>query len=73
VPERPAFGQADLSNCEREPIHLAGSIQPNGALLVAREPDLVVVQASANAADFLGLPASPLGRSERTPRPASVG
>jgi chemotaxis family two-component system sensor kinase Cph1 len=37
VPERPAFGQADLSNCEREPIHLAGSIQPNGALLVARE------------------------------------
>ena len=29
---RPAFGQADLSNCEREQIHLAGSIQPHGAL-----------------------------------------
>ncbi len=63
MPENPAFGQADLTNCEREPIHLAGSIQPHGALLVAREPDLVVVQASANAAAFLGLPASPLGRS----------
>ena len=28
----PAFGEADLSNCEREQIHLAGSIQPHGAL-----------------------------------------
>jgi light-regulated signal transduction histidine kinase (bacteriophytochrome) len=63
VTERPAFGQADLTNCEREPIHLAGSIQPHGALLVAREPDLLIVQASANAADFLGLSASPVGRS----------
>lgn len=50
----PAFGQADLSNCEREQIHLAGSIQPHGALLVVSEPDLVVVQASANCAAFLG-------------------
>ncbi len=49
----PAFGKADLSNCEREQIHLAGSIQPFGALLVVREDDFVVVQASANAATFL--------------------
>jgi light-regulated signal transduction histidine kinase (bacteriophytochrome) len=59
----PAFGQADLSNCEREQIHLAGSIQPHGALLVVREPGLVVVQASANAAEFLGLSGGVLGRS----------
>ena len=52
----PAFGQADLSNCERELIHLAGSIQPHGALLVVRERDGLVVQASANCADLLGLP-----------------
>ena len=26
----PAFGEADLSNCERELIHLAGSVQPHG-------------------------------------------
>jgi light-regulated signal transduction histidine kinase (bacteriophytochrome) len=51
----PAFGQADLANCEREQIHLAGSIQPHGALLVVREPDQTVVQASANAGAVLGL------------------
>lgn len=50
----PAFGQADLTNCERELIHLAGSIQPHGLLLVLRERGLVVVQASANAARLLG-------------------
>ena len=52
----PAFGQADLSNCEREQIHLAASIQPHGALLVVRESDHIVLQASANAGAFLGLP-----------------
>jgi light-regulated signal transduction histidine kinase (bacteriophytochrome) len=56
----PAFGQADLSNCEREQIHLAGSIQPHGALLVVQEPGCVVVQASVNAAEFLGLSAAGL-------------
>ncbi len=58
----PAFGQADLSNCEREQIHLAGSIQPHGALLLVREPDLTVVQESANAAGFLNLPGALAGR-----------
>ncbi|RXH09327.1 GAF domain-containing protein [Bradyrhizobium guangzhouense] len=58
----PAFGQATLANCEREQIHLAGSIQPHGALLVVREPDNVVIQASANASDILKI--SPIvGRS----------
>ena len=52
----PAFGEADLSNCEREQIHLTGSIQPHGALLLLREPDTSVVQASANAAAFLNIP-----------------
>ena len=52
----PPFGQADLSNCERELIHLAGSIQPRGVLLVLREPALQVVQASANCEALLGVP-----------------
>ena len=52
--DSPAFGQADLSNCERELIHFAGSVQPHGALLVLREPDLVVVQASSNCANVFG-------------------
>lgn len=60
----PAFGEADLSNCEREQIHLAGSIQPYGALLVVREPDQTVVQASMNAPALLGFD-SVLGRKLR--------
>jgi light-regulated signal transduction histidine kinase (bacteriophytochrome) len=59
----PAFGQADLSNCEREQIQLAGSIQPHGALLLLREPDLVIVQTSANAGPFLSHPDGVIGAS----------
>ena len=58
----PRFGEADLSNCEREQIHLAGSIQPHGVLLVLRDPDFVVVQASENASAMLGV-GDVLGRS----------
>ncbi|RYI99076.1 MAG: histidine kinase, partial [Acetobacteraceae bacterium] len=61
----PAFGQADLSNCEREQIHLAASIQPHGALLLVREADGIVVQASANAGAMLGRPDGLLGLSLR--------
>ena len=60
MPNDPAFGQADLTNCEREPIHLAGSVQSHGLLLVLREPDLTVVQASANAQTMLRRPAEEL-------------
>jgi chemotaxis family two-component system sensor kinase Cph1 len=56
----PPFGQADLTNCERELIHLAGSIQPHGVLLVLREPERSVVQASANARSMLGVAAERL-------------
>ena len=62
----PGFGAVDLTNCERELIHLAGSIQPHGALVVVREPDLTVLQLSANAGDVLGVAhAELLGRSLR--------
>lgn len=59
----PAFGQADLSNCEREQIHLAASIQPHGALLVVRTADGTVVQSSANASEFLDLDRPAVGRN----------
>jgi light-regulated signal transduction histidine kinase (bacteriophytochrome) len=61
----PGFGRADLSSCEREQIHLAASVQPFGALLLVREADQVIVQASANASAFLGADATP-GRSLET-------
>lgn len=50
----PAFGHADLSNCERELIHLAGCIQPHGVLLVLHGPALRIVQISENAQAVLG-------------------
>ena len=51
----PAFGQADLTNCERELIHLAGSIQPHGVFIAVDERNFRIVQASANAPALLGL------------------
>jgi light-regulated signal transduction histidine kinase (bacteriophytochrome) len=39
----------DLTNCDREPIHIPGAIQPHGVLLAIREADYVILQASANA------------------------
>jgi light-regulated signal transduction histidine kinase (bacteriophytochrome) len=50
----------DISNCDREQIHLVNAIQPHGALLVLEEPSLRIVQASANSASFLGLPTDSL-------------
>ena len=43
----------DLDNCDREPIHLPGGIQPFGAMLVARRSDHMIVQVSRNAADLV--------------------
>ncbi|MBV9654296.1 MAG: GAF domain-containing protein, partial [Acetobacteraceae bacterium] len=54
-PRAPEFGEADLSNCELEKIHVPSSIQPHGAMLVVREYDLVIMQASAGAHEFLEL------------------
>lgn len=50
---------ADLENCAREPIHIPAAIQPHGALLVLDEARRIV-QMSANATEFLGLPAAEL-------------
>jgi PAS domain S-box-containing protein len=56
----PPFGQADLTNCERELIHLAGSVQSHGLLLVLDGPEGRVCQASANAGRLIGAPLSDL-------------
>jgi light-regulated signal transduction histidine kinase (bacteriophytochrome) len=55
---------ADLMTCDREPIHIPGSIQPHGVLLVLHEDDLTLLQVSENVGTWLGTPASEaLGRS----------
>jgi two-component system, chemotaxis family, sensor kinase Cph1 len=56
----PAFGKADLTNCERELIQFAGSVQPHGMLLALREPQLEIIQISANARALLGMDAQSL-------------
>ncbi len=56
----PAFGEADLSNCDRELIHLAGSIQPHGVMLVLDAASPAILQVSANAEEQLGVPAESL-------------
>ncbi|HYE06570.1 MAG TPA: ATP-binding protein [Planctomycetota bacterium] len=43
-----------LAECAREPIHLIGATQPHGALLVL-DADRIIVQASANAVERLGI------------------
>ena len=44
----------DLTNCDREPIHIPGSIQPHGFMLVLQEPELKIIQVSENTAEFIG-------------------
>lgn len=44
----------DLSNCDREPIQIPGSIQPHGVLLAIETPAMVIRQASANCESLLG-------------------
>ncbi|EQA97733.1 HWE histidine kinase domain-containing protein [Sphingobium indicum] len=59
----PAGGFAvDLANCDREPIHVPGTVQPFG-FLVALTADWLVSRVSANSADHIGLsPEQMLGR-----------
>lgn len=52
--------QIDLSNCDREPIHIPGSIQPHGALVVFNEQDLTIHQVSHNTDTIFGLPSQQL-------------
>ncbi|HKY82466.1 MAG TPA: HWE histidine kinase domain-containing protein [Sphingobium sp.] len=52
----------DITNCDREPIHVLGTVQPFG-FLVALTSDWLVSRASANSAEFIGLtPEDMLGR-----------
>jgi light-regulated signal transduction histidine kinase (bacteriophytochrome) len=56
----PAFGEADLSNCDRELIQVPGSIQPHGVLMVVDAARTVILQVSANATEMLGASAESL-------------
>ena len=55
-----AQGAVNLTNCELEPIHLIGAVQPHGVLLAVREADGLVVQASSNTQPMLSMPTAEL-------------
>jgi chemotaxis family two-component system sensor kinase Cph1 len=50
----PASAAADLTNCDREPIHIPGAILPHGALLVLDSETLEVLQAAGDLPGLLG-------------------
>jgi light-regulated signal transduction histidine kinase (bacteriophytochrome) len=49
----PAYAAPDLTNCEQEPIHIPGAVQPHGLLLAIDERQRIVT-ASRNCAPLLG-------------------
>ncbi len=55
----PADFKVDLTNCDREPIHILGNIQPFG-FLVTVGPNWVINRVSANIGEFVGRPAEEL-------------
>ncbi|MCI5077193.1 HWE histidine kinase domain-containing protein [Oricola sp.] len=58
--------QVDLTNCDREPIHLLGKVQRFG-FLVALTSDWIVSHISANASEYLGgEPESLIGEAATT-------
>jgi hypothetical protein len=60
----PAMTSVDLTHCDREPIHLLGTLQPFGFLIAVSTPDWFVQRVSANITDWLNIaPADMLGRS----------
>ncbi len=52
----PRQENVDLTNCDREPIHILGHVQSYGCL-IALSADWIITYASENCADLLGLAA----------------
>ena len=48
--------RVDLTNCDREPIHIPGAILPHGAMLVLESTTLRVLQAAGDTQGLLGRP-----------------
>lgn len=52
-----------LTNCESEPIHIPGAIQPHGFLLALKGRELIIDFCSANSFDYCGaMPEQLLGK-----------
>ena len=62
-----SLAKADLTDCDREPIHIPGTIQPFGVLFVLSEPSLTIAQVSENVGEHL-----PFGVEQVLGRPLST-
>ena len=51
---------ADLTNCDREPIHISSAIQPQGLLFAVALDDWSILQVSQNVETILGIKAQNL-------------
>ena len=66
-------GGVPLNDCDREPIHTPGAIQPHGCILICSLPEWTAVSASANADGVFGEPAAALrGRALSALLPAET-
>jgi two-component sensor histidine kinase len=45
----------DLTACDREPIHIPGSIQPHGCLLVLEREVAIIVQTAGDTGRLIGM------------------
>jgi light-regulated signal transduction histidine kinase (bacteriophytochrome) len=52
----------DLTNCDREPIHIPGSVQPHGCLLALDAVGQTILRHSTNVGDILGVAGEINGR-----------
>lgn len=60
MPDNPPV---DLTNCDREPIHLLGSVQPFGFLIAVTSADWIISRISRNVSDWIdATPDSLIGR-----------
>jgi len=60
LPDRLLTGPVELTNCDREPVHRPGGVQPFGCLVAISLETGIINEVSENVADYLGQPATEL-------------
>ncbi len=55
-----SYPVVNLTNCDKEPIHILGKVQAHGLLIAADRVSFEIAYVSENCQDFTGLDAAPL-------------
>lgn len=48
--------KVDITNCDKEPIHIIGKSQSHGVIVACDREELVITQVGKNTMDFFGIP-----------------